>query len=157
MKKAKKYPCNPCHPWLIPNFIAAKGTLGCRISDMPADESREPTETLAVDLPEFLEAAAQQTWPLKQPGGLTGPQSYRLAFGHRPIQLGNLEFRILLFLASRPYHAFTHRAIAAAVSTDLDTLAESDVDQVIASLRDQLGVLHDYVQTVPHIGYRFKA
>jgi hypothetical protein len=31
------------------------------------------------------------------------------------------------------------------------------VDQHVASLLDQLGAFHDYVQAVPYIGYRFKA
>jgi DNA-binding winged helix-turn-helix (wHTH) protein len=36
-------------------------------------------------------------------------------------------------------------------------VTEETVDEHIDALRDQLGVLHDYVQTVPYIGYRFKA
>jgi DNA-binding winged helix-turn-helix (wHTH) protein len=34
---------------------------------------------------------------------------------------------------------------------------EEDIDQHIASLRNQLGFFHDFVQTVPYVGYRFKA
>jgi DNA-binding response OmpR family regulator len=63
----------------------------------------------------------------------------------------------LLFLASKPYHAFTRRNIADAVSTDQNPVVEDSVDQHIASLLDQLGAFHDYVQSVPYIGYRFKA
>jgi DNA-binding response OmpR family regulator len=61
------------------------------------------------------------------------------------------------FLASWPYHAFTQRQIADAVSTDIQPVLETSIDDHVASLRDQLGVFHDYVQTVPHVGYRFKA
>lgn len=85
------------------------------------------------------------------------PESYRQAFGDEPIRLGMVEFQVLLYLASRPYHAFTRRQIAAAVSAAGQTLSEEDVDAYIATLRDQLGVLHDFVQTVPHIGFRYKA
>jgi DNA-binding winged helix-turn-helix (wHTH) protein len=31
------------------------------------------------------------------------------------------------------------------------------LDQHITALRDQLGFFRDYVQTVPYMGYRFKA
>ena len=59
--------------------------------------------------------------------------------------------------ASRPYHPFSRRQIAEAVTTEEQPVAEDSVDQYIASLRDQLGFFHDFVQTVPHMGYRFKA
>ena len=78
-------------------------------------------------------------------------------FGDEPIRLSNVEFLILLFLASRPYHPFTQSRIAAAVTNENHLVTEEDVDQHIASLRDQLGFFHDFVQTVPYMGYRFKA
>lgn len=120
-------------------------------SGVPASD-----ELAIIGLTEFLEAAARQTWPAS-PEKLAGPASYRLALGDQPIQLGNVEFRILFYLASRHYHPFTRRAIADAVSTDEQPVTEETVDEHIASLRDQLGVFYDYVQTVPYIGYRFKA
>ncbi len=40
---------------------------------------------------------------------------------------------------------------------DHDPVTEETLDEHITALRDQLGVFYDYVQTVPHIGYRFKA
>ena len=83
--------------------------------------------------------------------------SYREAFGDEPIRVGIVEFRIMLFLASRPYHAFTRRQISDAISTESHPVSEASVDCHVASLRDQLGVLHDFVQAVPHVGYRFKA
>ena len=84
------------------------------------------------------------------------PASYRQALGDEPIRVGAVEFQIMLFLASRPYHAFTRREIAAAVSERLP-VTEELIDSYVSSLRDQLGVFHDFVQTVPHVGYRFKA
>ena len=123
------------------------GTMGFVFED----PSRTSDEMIAADLAEFLETAAQQSWPAK------GPKSFRIALGQAPIDLGNAEFCILLFLASRPYHAFTRRAITSAVSTDRAPVTEQNIDETIASLRDQLGVMHDYVQTVPYVGYRFKA
>jgi DNA-binding response OmpR family regulator len=113
-------------------------------------------ELVTVGLTEFLETAARQTWPAG-PEKLVGPTSFCLSFGEQPIQLGNVEFRILLYLASRHYHPFTRRAIAEAVTTDEQPVTEETLDEHIASLRDQLGVFYDYVQTVPYVGYRFKA
>ena len=36
-------------------------------------------------------------------------------------------------------------------------MRDETVDCYIASLRDQLGFFRDYIQTVPYIGYRFRA
>jgi DNA-binding response OmpR family regulator len=85
------------------------------------------------------------------------PPFYRLALGRELIHLDIIEFRILLFLASKPYYPFTRLCIADAVSTEHHPVTENDIDQHIISLRDQLGCFHDYVQSVPYIGYRFKA
>jgi DNA-binding response OmpR family regulator len=123
---------------------------------MSENSSDLPHELIAADLAEFLETAAEQSWPVGAEE-LDGPKSFRFALGQQPIQLGNIEFRILLFLASRPYHAFSRRAVAEAVSTDLAPVSEVDIDETIGTLRDQLGVFYDYVQTVPYVGYRFKA
>jgi DNA-binding response OmpR family regulator len=85
------------------------------------------------------------------------PTSFRQALDDEPVRVDAVEFKIMLFLASWPYHAFTRRQIAEAVSTKDRQVSEIAVDEYIASLREQLGVFHDYVQTVPHVGYRFKA
>ena len=82
---------------------------------------------------------------------------YRETLGDGPIRVGLVEFRMLLFLASRPYHAFTRRQISDASSTEGHTVTEATVDFHIASLRNQLGDFHDFVQAVPQVGYRFKA
>ena len=107
------------------------------------------------DLATLLEDAPRETWPVHE--GRFTHTSYRFALGQETIELGNVEFRILLFLASRPYHAFTRRSIAAAVGTEQSPVEEDAVDRYVAMLVDELGAFHDYVQSVPHIGYRFKA
>ncbi|RIK75904.1 MAG: hypothetical protein DCC67_14660 [Planctomycetota bacterium] len=87
---------------------------------------------------------------------LQPPASYRAALSGEPIRVGAVEFQIMLLLASRPYHAFTRREIGHAVGAEDDPLSEAAVDDYVGSLRDQLGVFHDYVQTVHGVGYRFK-
>jgi DNA-binding response OmpR family regulator len=87
------------------------------------------------------------------------PTSYRHAFGDKPIRLGAIEFQILLFLASRPYHAFTPKQIATTVAAELKSppLENTALETHVANLREQLGVLSDFVQTVPGVGWRYKA
>lgn len=84
------------------------------------------------------------------------PASYQRAYGDEPIRVGIVEARMMLFLASRPYRAFTPRQIAEAATSESRPVEEGAVDGHIAILRDQLGILHDLVQSVPHIGYRYK-
>jgi DNA-binding response OmpR family regulator len=123
---------------------------------MPHDQALEKFRRDSADAGGF-------PWDFDLPGRhardveLRPPASYRHALGEEPIRVGIVEFRIMLFLASWPYHAFTPHQIAAAASTARRPVAEAAVDDHIAALRDQLGVLHDFVQTVPHVGYRFKA
>jgi DNA-binding response OmpR family regulator len=108
------------------------------------------------DLATLQHLAARQRWPTTD-DETERTRSYRLALGQETIRLGIVEFRILLYLASRPYHAFSRRSIAEAVNTERDPVAEDTVDGHVASLLNQLGAFHDYVQSVPYIGYRFKA
>lgn len=88
---------------------------------------------------------------------LRPPRSYRQAYGGDPVRVGIVEFRIMVFLAGRPYHAFTPRQIAEAASTPDAPVAEAAIEAHVATLRDQLGLFHDFVQVVPGVGYRFKA
>jgi DNA-binding response OmpR family regulator len=113
-------------------------------------------DVVITDLATLLQEAPRQVWPVKE-GHPERPTTYRLVLEQEPIQLGIVEYRILLYLASRPYHAFTRRSIADAVSSERDPVLEDTVDRHVASLLNQLGAFHDYVQSVPYVGYRFKA
>jgi len=84
------------------------------------------------------------------------PWSYEMRRGQRPFKLNGIEWRILQFLSSKPYHAFTPRRIAAAVTTESQPVTEDTLRGHITTLREKLGLFADYVQSVPHIGYRFK-
>ena len=83
--------------------------------------------------------------------------SYRMKLGRETIQLDSIPFRILQFLSTHPYRAYSRRRIAEAVSSRRHPVGEEQLDGHIGSLRRQLGFFRDYVQTVPYIGYRFKA
>jgi DNA-binding response OmpR family regulator len=84
------------------------------------------------------------------------PWSYETKRLKRPFRLNGVEWRILRFLSSKPYRAFTPRRIAAAVTTDSHPVTEESLRGHITNLRKKLGLFADYVQTVPYIGYRFK-
>lgn len=111
---------------------------------------------LFADVAEFVSEAARRRGQLEEKRS-PPPPFYRLALGREPIDLGDVEFRILLLLASKPYRPMSRHRIAAAVSTPHNPVTPDSVERHIASLRAQLGFFRDYVQTVPYLGYRFKA
>ena len=82
--------------------------------------------------------------------------SYQMKLGRVTVKLEPVEFRILQFLASRPYRAYSRKRIAKAVSTPRHPVTPESLDQHIARLRNALGFFRDYIQTVPYIGYRFR-
>jgi DNA-binding response OmpR family regulator len=88
---------------------------------------------------------------------VTPRAGYLVELSGQPINLEFLEFRILRFLAAKPYHAFTPRQIVQAVATEEHPVTEAELSGHIASLRAKLGLFSDYVQSVPYVGYRFKA
>ncbi|MAR10371.1 MAG: hypothetical protein CL681_10405 [Blastopirellula sp.] len=85
------------------------------------------------------------------------PWSYRVRVGRGLIQIEGVEYRILYFLATHPYRAFTAKRIAKAVTTTEEPVTAETLSRHIASLRNKLGFFADYIQSVPHIGYRYKA
>ena len=85
------------------------------------------------------------------------PRHFGRRLGRETIHLDTIAFRILTFLAATPYRAYSRRRIAEAVSSRRYPVAAESLDQHIRLLREQLGFFRDYVQTVPYVGYRFKA
>ncbi len=83
--------------------------------------------------------------------------SYEHKLGRKTIHLDPIAFRLLSFLAARPYRAYTRRRLAQAISTPRHPVAEETLDRHVSRLRHALGFFGDYIQTVPYIGYRFKA
>ena len=124
---------------------------------MAADRTAETCELLWVDsLHVERKIERRRSWGART-DGTVDPWSYLAKLGLGTIRLNPVEFRILQFLAARPYHAFSRRRIAQAASTADQPVTEENLGQYIRSLRDQLGFYSDYIQRVPYIGYRFKA
>ena len=99
----------------------------------------------------------RESRPSREHGRILSRTSYRTKLGRETIHLDTIAFRILTFLAATPYRAYTRRRIAEAVSSRRHPVAEETLDRHVRLLREQLGFFRDYVQTVPYIGYRFKA
>lgn len=120
------------------------------------DESSEDYYLTLVDTADIHQEADGQRKELKiERANVSRPR--RAMLGRETISLNQVEYRILELLASKPYHAFTPRRIVAAVTTPTHPVTEETLRDHIASLRDKLGFFADYIQSVPHIGYRFKA
>jgi len=74
----------------------------------------------------------------------------------RPIELTFTEFRVLLFLASRPGWVFTRYQIVNAVRGEDYAVTDRAVDVQIVGLRKKLGACGTLIETVRGVGYRFK-
>jgi DNA-binding response OmpR family regulator len=132
-------------PWVVRN-------LRIKLMSNGASENREIgfcEETYGGQTPQAEISAQRDETP-------ESPWSYAIKRGKQPISLSGVEWRILQLLASRPYHAFTTRHIADAVTTDSHPVTEESLRGHILCLREKLGCFADYVQTVPYIGYRFR-
>jgi DNA-binding response OmpR family regulator len=88
---------------------------------------------------------------------IVDPWSYAAKIGQGTLRLPIVEYRILQSLSSRPNQAISHQRIVAAVSTRRHSVTVESLTRFINSLRDHLGFYSDYIQSVPYIGYRFKA
>jgi DNA-binding response OmpR family regulator len=89
------------------------------------------------------------------------PQTHRPDFQvvitGTPIALDLAEFCVLRCLAQRPYHAFRAEEIVAEANRSHGAnLSVDQLRQTVYDLRSKLGFFRDYVQTVQHIGYRFR-
>ena len=120
------------------------------------DREAQACEVLSVD-ELHVERKVEYRRAMMNADGTVSPWSYLAKMGLGTIRLNPVEFRILQFLAARPYHAFSRRSIAAAASTMEQPVTEETLGRYIRSLRDQLGFYSDYIQKVPYVGYRFKA
>ncbi|MDG2385769.1 MAG: winged helix-turn-helix domain-containing protein [Pirellulaceae bacterium] len=123
---------------------------------MNRDEDKESSYVASFEL-EFREQEEVGRRATLNDEQLAPRSGYLVELGGQPINLDYVEFRILRFLAKTPYRAYTKKQIVQAVSSEDQPVAEDDIGAHITSLRGKLGLFSDYVQSVPHVGYRFKA
>jgi len=74
----------------------------------------------------------------------------------RPVELTNMEFRVLHLLAGKPGWVFSRYQIVEGVRGDNYPVTDRSVDVLIVGLRKKLGLAGEYIETVRGVGYRFK-
>jgi two-component system alkaline phosphatase synthesis response regulator PhoP len=72
------------------------------------------------------------------------------------VELTNMEFRVLHFLASRPGWVFSRYQIVEGVRGDNYPVTDRSVDVMIVGLRKKLGDAGSSIETVRGVGYRFR-
>ena len=123
---------------------------------MPSDRENETCYIVIDDAGYFDRRVRRRRFEIDE-FDVVDPWSYHAKVGRGTIRLSLIEYRILRFLAARPNQAFTRLRIAEAVSTASHCVTVETLAQYIQSLRGQLGFFSNYIQSVPYIGYRFKA
>jgi two-component system alkaline phosphatase synthesis response regulator PhoP len=84
------------------------------------------------------------------------PGRREVLYKKRPVELTNMEFRVLHLLAGKPGWVFSRYQIVEAVRGDNYPVTDRSVDVLIVGLRKKLGAAGDYIETVRGVGYRFK-
>jgi two-component system, OmpR family, alkaline phosphatase synthesis response regulator PhoP len=74
----------------------------------------------------------------------------------KPVDLTNMEFRILYFLAGKPGWVFSRYQIMESVRGENYPVTDRAVDVMIVGLRKKLGKAGSYIETVRGVGYKFK-
>jgi DNA-binding response OmpR family regulator len=81
--------------------------------------------------------------------------SYTVFIGEEPLELTNVEFRLLELLARQPGKVFSRSQIIERINGMDYFAAERSVDVQIAGLRKKMGPYKESIQTVRSVGYRF--
>jgi DNA-binding response OmpR family regulator len=85
------------------------------------------------------------------------PPTYEVVLSGRPIPLEMAEFQIIRMLAQRPYHAFRVQEILDMLRQfGIQEIGPENLREAVVELRTKLGFFRDFIQSVPHIGYRFR-
>ena len=84
------------------------------------------------------------------------PGKREVRVNNEAVNLTNMEFKILHFLASRRGWAFTRSQIVTAIRGEDFAVTDRSVDTLIVGLRKKLIGASHYIETVRSVGYRFK-
>jgi two-component system, OmpR family, alkaline phosphatase synthesis response regulator PhoP len=94
--------------------------------------------------------------PLKVNDVTIHPGRREVYVGELQVELTNLEFLVLHFLAKKPGWVFSRYQIVEGVRGDNYPVTDRSVDVLIVGLRKKLGSAGKYIETVRGAGYRFK-
>jgi len=84
------------------------------------------------------------------------PGRFKASVGGMLLELTNMEFRVLHFLAQRPGWVYTRSQIVEAARGENYPVTDRSVDVLIVGLRRKLGACSSYIETVRGVGYRFR-
>jgi two-component system phosphate regulon response regulator PhoB len=84
------------------------------------------------------------------------PGRREVTYKNAPVELTNMEFQILYFLAEKPGWVFSRYQIVEGVRGDNYPVTDRAVDVMIVGLRKKLGEAGTYIETVRGAGYKFK-
>jgi len=74
---------------------------------------------------------------------------------NQELKLTPMEFRLLQFLIKNEHRVVTRADILQGVWGNGVFVVDRVIDKHVSSLRQKLGTLADYIQTVPRLGYQF--
>jgi two-component system alkaline phosphatase synthesis response regulator PhoP len=101
------------------------------------------------------ETAAEDA-PIELHGIALHPGRREVTVAGKPVDLTNMEFRVLQFLAGQPGWVFTRYQIVEAVRGENYPVTDRSVDVLIVGLRKKLGKSGDFIETVRGVGYKCK-
>ena len=84
------------------------------------------------------------------------PGRREVRFRDTPIELTNMEFRLLQVLAARPGWVFSRDQIMEVIRGTSDPVTDRAIDVMIVGLRKKLGEAGAYIETVRGVGYKVK-
>ena len=122
-----------------------------------SDSSSDISYTVYIGANKFERPATELPGEREKTRKIEPGWSYEVKIGKQAIELEFLEFQVFRLLASRPYQPFSATRIIRSLSSESPSLTERQLKTIIVSLRRKLGFFADYIQRVPHMGYRFKA
>lgn len=82
------------------------------------------------------------------------PARHLVTLDDTPLDLTATEFKLLLFLVSRPGWVFTRQQIVDNVRGEDYAVTERSVDVQVVGLRKKLGEAAEWIETVRGVGYR---
>lgn len=83
------------------------------------------------------------------------PVRHKATINNNDVQLTLTEFKLLSYLASNPGAAFSRYDLIDHVNDGDTTITDRTIDVHIRNLRAKIRPLHDLVETVRGVGYRF--
>jgi two-component system alkaline phosphatase synthesis response regulator PhoP len=84
-------------------------------------------------------------------------QSYSASIGKKKLTLPRKEFETLVYLIRNKGRVLSRESILNAVWGENIHVVDRTVDVHIRKIREKLGNFADHIETVPGVGYRFKA